>query len=125
MEKALKTKEKKQSPPYVEIITDLNSLLGSFYRINPVATDVKKLINARFADGYTFQDFQAVHRKMDKAWNNDPKMKPFLRPQTLYTGRFSSYLNWPDTENKPCPYDSNKPCYFDCTGCDYAKKETK
>ena len=117
----LEAKEKKPSPPYVEIIKDINGLLGTSYSINPVAENIKKLINGRFSDGATFEDFKIVHRKMYKAWNNDSKMKPFLRPQTLYTGRFSSYLNWPDTENKPCPYDSNKPCYFDCPGCDYAK----
>src|SRR4030043_79005 len=110
---------------YIEIIQDINTVLGTCYKTNPVATDIKKLINARFKDGCTIDDFRTVHRKMFNAWNSDPKMKPFLRPQTLYTGKFQSYLNYPEVKKAICAYDTNKPCYFDCTGCDYAKKEGK
>ncbi len=108
---------------YIEIIKDINKVLGTCYKTEPVAMDIKKLINARFNEGCTFQDFQAVHRKMYKAWNNDSKMKPFLRPQTLYTGRFQAYLNYPEIQKAICVYDTGKPCYFDCAGCEKAKKE--
>ena len=107
-------------PDYIEIITDLNLILKTRYR---VTDDIKRLINGRFADGFTMQDFFTVHRKMFKAWNNDPKMRPFLRPQTLYTGKFQSYLNYPEIRKSMCVFDNTKDqvCYFDCPGCDYAK----
>lgn len=60
-----------------------------------MAKGIKQLINARFADGETIEDFKIVHRKMHKAWKDDPKMRVLIRPQTLYTGNFQSYLNWP------------------------------
>src|SRR3972149_1643136 len=110
---------------YIEIIQDINTVLGTCYKTTPVAMDIKKLINARFKDGCTIEDFKAVHRKMFKAWNDDPKMKPFLRPQTLYTGKFTSYLNYPEIRKAMCVFENSKDkvCYFDCPGCDYAKKE--
>lgn len=74
-----------------EIIKDLNEVLKTNYR--STTKDIQKLLQARLADNYTLDDFKAVHRNMFQAWSKDPKMRDFLRPHTLYTEKFQSYLN--------------------------------
>jgi uncharacterized phage protein (TIGR02220 family) len=82
----------------IEIIEDFNTLFNAEYMPNSEA--LVKLMNARLKEGHTVEQFQKVHRNMKQAWENDNKMSKFLRPQTLYTGKFSSYLNWRTTESK-------------------------
>lgn len=76
---------------YEEIIKDLNEVLGTKYR--STTKDIQKLLQARLADNYTLEDFKTVHRNMETAWGKDPKMREYLRPHTLYTEKFQSYLN--------------------------------
>lgn len=82
--------KKNNSIPYTEIIEDLNQLSGKHF----IATeDVKKLIRARFNDGFRVEHFHKVHRNKVASWKNDPEYQKWLRPQTLYTGKFQGYLN--------------------------------
>jgi len=77
-----------------EVITDLNQAWGKKYH----PETYEKKITALQKKGYTLGDFQEVHRKMKKQWENDPKMSPYLRPKTLYVPEnFDSYLNLPDS----------------------------
>ena len=76
------------------IIDDLNNIIKSAYKSDTPKT--QELIYARFKDGFSIQDFKTVHRKMAKAWGVDNKMRQYLRPQTLYSNKFESYLNRPD-----------------------------
>src|SRR3990167_5750640 len=78
----------------MEIIADLNAVLGTNYK--PTAGKNKELIRARLKEGFTIEDFKTVHRKMAAAWGLDNKMRPYLRPITLYSSKFESYLNRPD-----------------------------
>jgi|GEM_PF-5083066 len=86
------TKKEKEEIPYFEIVKDFNSVMGRHYRHNTV--DIQVLIRARWNDGFRLEDFKIVHRKMKAAWGRDPKMKKYLRPHTLYTRKFQSYLNY-------------------------------
>lgn len=95
-EEEKKIKIKKEPKEHIvdlheEIINDLNLVLGTKYR--HTTKDIQKLLMARLADKYTLDDFKTVHRNMFQAWNRDPKMGEFLRPHTLYTEKFQSYLN--------------------------------
>jgi uncharacterized phage protein (TIGR02220 family) len=79
---------------YKGIIEDLNLVLKTNYKVD--STKNRELIEARFAEGHTLEDFKTVHRKMAKAWGLDNKMRQYLRPITLYSNKFESYLNRPD-----------------------------
>ena len=75
-----------------DVLDDFNQVFGTGYK--PSTEAIAKLINARIAEGHTLEDFKLVHQKMKQAWEHDPKMKSYLRPQTLYTGKFSSYMHY-------------------------------
>jgi len=77
-----------------DIISDLNLILKTDYK--PGSLKTRELIRARFKEGHTVGDFKVVHRKMAAAWGLDNKMRPYLRPQTLYSNKFESYLNRPE-----------------------------
>lgn len=70
-----------------EVIAYLNNKLGSRYRS-------RDLIKARLNEGYSVEDFKTVIDKKYKQWHDDPKMCPYLRPETLFCkSHFESYLN--------------------------------
>jgi uncharacterized phage protein (TIGR02220 family) len=77
-----------------DILSDLNLVLNSSYKSSSLKT--RDLIQARLNEGHTIEDFKTVHRKMVKAWGIDNKMRPYLRPLTLYSNKFESYLNRPE-----------------------------
>ena len=77
-------------PPYEEIIAYLNKKTGKKFR---VGNDVRKLINGRYKDKFTKEDFFKVIDNKCNEWLNDNKMKEYLRPQTLFGTKFDSYLN--------------------------------
>ena len=136
---------------YAEIVEDFNKITESNYKTDPVTKDIASLIDARIDDGFTIEDFKKVHKNKLASWGNDPKMKKFLRPHTLYTAKFQAYLNervslsdqgrisptlekskgaferflakeGTDFQLQKCVYDNNKACYMDCKGCDHVKK---
>lgn len=88
---AYKEETEKRQIPYTEIINHFNETFSKSYR--PESKETQKLIKARWEDGFRLEDFKAVHEKMHSHWNGDSKMSEFLRPHTLYTGKFESYLN--------------------------------
>jgi len=55
-----------------------------------------ELIRARMKEGYTVEDFRKVNRNMAAKWGPDNKMRQYLRPITLYSTKFESYLNIPE-----------------------------
>ncbi|MFH2030300.1 MAG: conserved phage C-terminal domain-containing protein [Bacteroidota bacterium] len=80
-----------------EIVEDLNNVVDSNYKYTTKLTI--SLINARLKDGFTLDDFKAVHRKMFKCWFNKPDYVRFLRPETLYGNKFEGYLNQKEVNN--------------------------
>ena len=75
----------------MQVIDDLNEVLGSKYKSS--TEPYRKAILARAAEGYSLEDFQAVHRGQHQEWGSDPKMSQHLTPATLYRpGNFPKYL---------------------------------
>ena len=79
------------SVPYKEIIDYLNEKANTKYRSSGAKT--KTLIRARANDGFDLDDFKKVIDTKTSQWLNDPKMKKFLRPETLFGTKFEGYLN--------------------------------
>lgn len=100
--------------PYAEIIDLLNLLVKTNYQ--HTAKQTRRFIQARFHDGFTKEDFFTVIRKMSVEWGSDPKMRVYLRPETLFGNKFESYLNRPEkfqksNTNSVIPNNSQKTPY--------------
>ena len=76
---------------YDEVVDYLNKVLGTNYKAATKVT--KKLIKARHEEGFKFDDFKCVIDNQHKLWINNSKMCEFLRPTTLFSNNFESYLN--------------------------------
>lgn len=81
------------------ILDYLNQATGRNYKASSKAT--QKHINARFSEGYTEEDFKKVIDNKVSEWLHNPKMQAYLRPDTLFSTKFDSYLNQEITEAKP------------------------
>lgn len=78
-------------PPYDAIIAYLNEKAGTGFKASAKAT--QSLINGRWREGYTLEDFKAVIDAKVADWKNDPKMNEYLRPKTLFAAsNFEGYL---------------------------------
>ena len=77
--------------PYKEIIDYLNEKTGRNYKHTAIAN--QRVIKARMNEGYTLEEFKTVINKKTVEWENDVKMKKFLRPETLFGTNFDRYLN--------------------------------
>lgn len=75
--------------PYLEIIDYLNSKSGSQYR-NTDST--RRLIHARFNEGFTKDDFFTVIDNKVKSWVGT-EFEKYIRPSTLFSPKFDGYLN--------------------------------
>lgn len=73
------------------ILSYLNEKAGTSYRASCKKT--QSLINARFNETFTIDDFKRVIDIKVAEWGNDEKMSKFLRPETLFGPKFESYLN--------------------------------
>lgn len=71
----------------------LNALLGT--RFKPNAQSMKTHVSARLKEGYTQEDFLEVIEKKVAEWASDDRMRQYLRPETLFSPKFESYLNQP------------------------------
>ena len=81
-----------------EIISDLNTKGGYKYQLSDGTV---QHIKARLEQGFTKEDFFHVHTVKIKEWKDNPKMKVYIRPKTLYLpDNFQSYLNQPLTLTK-------------------------
>ena len=76
----------------VLIIQHLNIKARTKYR--PSGTKTKSLIKARLNEGYTVDDFKKVIDIKCDEWLNT-SMSKYLRPETLFSNKFESYLNQP------------------------------
>lgn len=73
---------------YRQILAYLNQTTGRDFRL----TDrFRGLVDARIREGAKVEDFMAVVDNMAAAWSADPKMRMYLRPETLFGGRFDGY----------------------------------
>jgi uncharacterized phage protein (TIGR02220 family) len=78
--------------PFDRIIKHLNQKCGTNFRSSSQVT--KKLIQARWNEGFRLDDFLTVIDKKSAEWLNT-SMAEYLRPQTLFGTKFEAYLNTP------------------------------
>lgn len=99
---------KSDNVPYNEIIEYLNKQTDSNFKTKTATT--RKLIKARFSEGFTLDDFKTVIDKKTNEWKNDAHWNKFLRPQTLFGTKFESYLNQKTKNNnrKGRGYDTSE-----------------
>lgn len=81
--------EEKCSDLARNVLTALNAICFRSFR--PSKTNVK-LVNARIKEGYSLEDFTTVFHFKQNQWGSDPKMAEYLRPATLLSNKFESYL---------------------------------
>ena len=75
---------------YKDVIDYLNHKAGKNFKL---VESNKKHINARIKEGFTLDDFKKVIDNKVTEWKNDDKMNQYLRPETLFSSKFQSYLN--------------------------------
>lgn len=80
-----------------EVVTYLNAQTGQHYRATSSKTN--SLLNARFREGFTVQDFQTVIDSKAKDWLADDQMARYLRPETLFGNKFEGYLQAANRQN--------------------------
>jgi len=80
----------KDKIPYLEIISDLNEVLGTKYRDKTEET--RQGIRRWWKQGFRIKDFKAVHRIKKEEWEGT-EQAVYLRPSTLYGPKFENYLN--------------------------------
>ena len=84
--------DKSDAAPYKTIIEYLNNKVNKKFSYKSVSN--RKLIKARFNEGYKLDDFIKVIDIKTNEWINDEKMKSYLQPSTLFRGsNFDKYLN--------------------------------
>jgi uncharacterized phage protein (TIGR02220 family) len=83
------------------IVEYLNRQTGKSFKHNTQAT--RRLILARWREGWTTHDFHDVILYKSKQWATDPKMMAFLRPETLFSNKFESYLQEARVNGKALP----------------------
>jgi uncharacterized phage protein (TIGR02220 family) len=72
------------------IIDYLNKKSGKNYRAG--ASKTSSLITSRLNENYTLDDFKHVIDVKTQEWINTD-MEKYLRPETLFSGKFEGYLN--------------------------------
>lgn len=96
-----------------EVISYLNTVLGTKYSYKTQKTQT--CIKARLKENsnFTIDDFKTVIDKKYKEWKGT-EMERYLRPETLFGGKFEGYLNQNIVEGKPQqPYQGNQPKKID------------
>jgi uncharacterized phage protein (TIGR02220 family) len=86
--KVQSTQEEK--PQVNAIITYLNEVTNKNFRIDSKVA--VKVISARLKEGYKYDDFKYVIDIKASKWMNS-EMEDYLRPETLFSTKFQSYLN--------------------------------
>ncbi len=75
----------------LQVLNLLNEKKPSSRPFEPTASNLKS-IKARIKEKFTFEDFKKVIEFKVEKWSNDPKMKKYIRPATLFGEKFNSYL---------------------------------
>lgn len=73
------------------VVDYLNEKCGTKYKHS--STETQRLIVARLNQGFSLEDFKQVIDNKVADWGNDSQLSKFLRPQTLFSNKFESYLN--------------------------------
>lgn len=84
----------------LELILYFNDFAGKKIQVDPVTASTAKPIKARLREGHTVEQCKQVIRVKSEQWKNDNKMKQYLRPVTLFSDKFESYLIEGDSKPK-------------------------
>lgn len=76
--------------PYTKIVGILNETAGTQY--SPQSKATRRLIHARWNEGFRLTDFEMVIKAKWAEWSTDEKMVQYIRPQTLFNTKFEAYL---------------------------------
>ena len=71
-------------------IAYLNQVANKRYKF---VDKTKRLLLARFKEGYTLEDFKQVIDIKTAEWKDSPEFSKYLRPETLFGSKFDGYLN--------------------------------
>jgi uncharacterized phage protein (TIGR02220 family) len=85
-------RQKKEDIPFQEIIAAANEILKRNFK---VTATYKAHIRARWREGFRMDDFIAVCKIKAAQWKDDPAMAIYLRPETLFGTKMSSYCQEP------------------------------
>ena len=89
-ETAIKDLEKTKHKELWIPITYLNQVANKRYKF---VDKTKRLLLARFKEGYTLEDFKQVIDIKTAEWKDSPEFSKYLRPETLFGSKFDGYLN--------------------------------
>jgi len=82
-----------------EILQFFNQTCGTKYKEN--TTSIINAIHGRLSEGYSVEDFKFVIKGRFDKWHNDPKMKEYITPDTMFRpSNFPKYLNPVKTETE-------------------------
>ena len=71
-------------------IVYLNQVANKRYKF---VDKTKRLLLARFKEGYTLEDFKQVIDIKTAEWKDSPEFSKYLRTETLFGSKFDGYLN--------------------------------
>ena len=97
--------------PYREIIDYLNQKAGKSFKHS--AAGNKKVIKARWNEGYKLDQFKRVVDNKCQDWLNDEKMSQYLQPSTLFGNKFDQYLNQRKSNSNGAPQKSEEALMMD------------
>lgn len=103
---ASRMKRHRESRAYSEVVSYLNAKTGS--KFSPQSKATRRLIRARLNEGFTVDDFKTVIDAKCSEWLTDERMCEYLRPITLFSTKFESYLQ-AATANRPVPRQRDAP----------------
>lgn len=89
-ETAIKDLEKTKYKELWILIVYLNQVANKRYKF---VDKTKRLLLARFKEGYTLEDFKQVIDIKTAEWKDSPEFSKYLRPETLFGSKFDGYLN--------------------------------
>ena len=97
--------------PYREIIDYLNQKAGKSFKHS--AAGNKKVIKARWNEGYKLDQFKRVVDNKCQDWLNDEQMSQYLQPSTLFGNKFDQYLNQRKGNSNGAPQKSEEALMMD------------
>lgn len=89
-ETAIKDLEKTKHKELWIPIAYLNQVANKRYKF---VDKTKRLLLARFKEGYTLEDFKQVIDIKTAEWKDSSEFSKYLRPETLFGTKFDGYLN--------------------------------
>lgn len=97
-EPQVSTDKNEENEEIKEVVDYLNSVAGKSYRSSTKKT--RDHIKARLNDGFTVADMKRVIDTKSAQWKGTD-MDRFLRPETLFAGKFEGYLNENPVDREP------------------------